>query len=84
MSAGAPTPAGVVQPHANSNQQTSVAKGVSPRAGGSWCSDSRFGWPSFESMRRTLDNRFPINRRQVWQAPNNDAVWDIWCMAKPY
>lgn len=46
--------------------------------GGRFCSNSVFGWSTFESMRSSLDSWYPREDR-VWQAPDDNAVWKTWC-----
>lgn len=47
--------------------------------GGRWCSGSEFGWNDFPSFKSWLDQNYALNSNNVWQAPNDDAVWDVWC-----
>ncbi|MCF4005665.1 hypothetical protein L1O03_00500 [Corynebacterium uropygiale] len=45
------------------------------------CVGTHYPMPyTFADIRATMDKKFgKPNKNRVWQAENNDAVWDAWC-----
>lgn len=67
-------------PSANALQPTATIQPKDP-GDGRFCAGGNFNpWSNWGEMKSSMDSQFgPYNGNLVWQAPNEDAVWNVYC-----
>ncbi len=77
-------------PAAHASQHSLVPSGTvqsgvpapTPKTSGRFCASGYFAWSNFADMKSVLDQRYgPVNSSRVWQAPTDDDVWEMYCIA---
>ncbi len=69
---------------ASSKVSASVSTALQPNlpaAGGRWCAPGYFGFVAWKDLAPWMHKKYPYRAKtQVWQAPNDESVWETFCV----